>query len=155
MLSLCLSRACLGQMMHFIHKWRNEWRFPHLVTALPERLCGVVCEASHLRKTHLFSQLFLCLSRACLGKRSFLNINGISKSGVFSPHHARVGADGELQRGQRHRLAQRHERLIAITTTSGGPRRRRFVAASLQPPEDGEERDLLQPAAENVVALLL
>ena len=24
--SLCLSRACLGQMMHFIYKWREKWR---------------------------------------------------------------------------------------------------------------------------------
>ena len=25
--SLCLSRACLGKMMHFIYKWRKKWRF--------------------------------------------------------------------------------------------------------------------------------
>ena len=35
-----------------------------------------------LRKTPLFSQLFLCLSRACLGKCSFLYING-AQNGVF------------------------------------------------------------------------
>jgi hypothetical protein len=35
-----------------------------------------------LRKTPLFSQLFLCLSRACLGKMFGLYING-AKSGVF------------------------------------------------------------------------
>jgi hypothetical protein len=27
--SLCLSRACLGKMMHFIYKWPKKWRFPH------------------------------------------------------------------------------------------------------------------------------
>jgi hypothetical protein len=25
--SLCLSRACLGKMMHFIYKWRKKWLF--------------------------------------------------------------------------------------------------------------------------------
>ena len=25
--SLCLSRACLGKMTHFIYKWRKKWRF--------------------------------------------------------------------------------------------------------------------------------
>jgi hypothetical protein len=25
--SLCLSRACLGKMMHFMYKWRKKWRF--------------------------------------------------------------------------------------------------------------------------------
>ena len=25
--SLCLSRACLGKMMHFIYKWRKKWCF--------------------------------------------------------------------------------------------------------------------------------
>ena len=25
--SLCLSRACLGKMIHFICKWRKQWRF--------------------------------------------------------------------------------------------------------------------------------
>ena len=25
--SLCLPRACLGEMMHFIYKWRKKWRF--------------------------------------------------------------------------------------------------------------------------------
>ena len=35
-----------------------------------------------LRNTPLFSQLFLCLSRACLGKMFGLYING-AKSGVF------------------------------------------------------------------------
>ena len=24
--SLCLSRACLGKMMHFIYKWRKKWK---------------------------------------------------------------------------------------------------------------------------------
>ena len=27
--SLCLSRACLGKMMHFIYKWLRKWRFSH------------------------------------------------------------------------------------------------------------------------------
>ena len=35
-----------------------------------------------LRTTPLFSRLFLCLSRACLGKMIVLNVNG-AKSGVF------------------------------------------------------------------------
>jgi hypothetical protein len=32
-ISLCLSRACLGKMMHFMYKWRKKWgfRFPHRV----------------------------------------------------------------------------------------------------------------------------
>jgi len=25
--SLCLSRACLGKMMHYVYKWRKKWRF--------------------------------------------------------------------------------------------------------------------------------
>jgi hypothetical protein len=27
--SLCLSRACLGKITHFIYKWRKKCRFPH------------------------------------------------------------------------------------------------------------------------------
>ena len=25
--SLCLFRACLGKMVHFLYKWRKKWRF--------------------------------------------------------------------------------------------------------------------------------
>ena len=29
-LFLCLSRACLGKLMHFLmYKWRKKWRFAH------------------------------------------------------------------------------------------------------------------------------
>ena len=27
--SVCLSRACLGKIMHLIYKWRKKWRFSH------------------------------------------------------------------------------------------------------------------------------
>ena len=68
--SLCLSRACLGKM---------------IVYTLLKKMCvgegggGAICftvgtrplsvgSTISLRKTPLFSQLFLCLSRASLGK---------------------------------------------------------------------------------------
>jgi hypothetical protein len=35
LLSLCLSRACLGTMMHFIHKWHKRWRFSLYQLLLP------------------------------------------------------------------------------------------------------------------------
>jgi hypothetical protein len=35
--SLCLSRACLGKIMHFIYKWRKKCRFLTLPTQLPAR----------------------------------------------------------------------------------------------------------------------
>jgi hypothetical protein len=55
-LSLCLSRACLGKMMHFILKRAQKWRF-------------FTSHSNRLQKTPWrFNQRFPCLSRACLGK---------------------------------------------------------------------------------------
>jgi hypothetical protein len=36
--SLCLSRACLGKIMHFIYKWRKKRRFLTLHSQPPRRL---------------------------------------------------------------------------------------------------------------------
>ena len=102
-LSLCLSRACLGTLMHFIYKWRKRWRFSHRCITSPirrafsgssvrkrkthhsslkfsllrSRAClgkMIVFSIKWHRKRYLFSQLFLCLSRACLGKMIVFSI---------------------------------------------------------------------------------
>ena len=62
-LSLCLSRACLGKMMAFSIKWqRKKTRFP---VPIPE--VGIRSETP-AQKTSSFSTFLLYLSRACLGK---------------------------------------------------------------------------------------
>jgi hypothetical protein len=40
--SLCLSRACLGKMFAFMHKWLKKTVFTH-------RLCNASSEESHAR----------------------------------------------------------------------------------------------------------
>jgi hypothetical protein len=40
--SLCLSRACLGKIMHFIYKWLKKWRFSHLSIATEAAPTGSV-----------------------------------------------------------------------------------------------------------------
>ena len=41
--SLCLSRACLGKMMHFMYKWRKKWRFPYPCRSSSGRNEGSQC----------------------------------------------------------------------------------------------------------------
>eukprot|EP01046_Picozoa_sp_COSAG06_P044261 COSAG06_NODE_5935_length_3200_cov_10.149952_3_plen_75_part_00 len=63
--SLCLSRACLGKMITFIYQWlkKDRRRFLTCIQRDEEQQrSAATCEK------RLFSQLFLCLSRACLGK---------------------------------------------------------------------------------------
>jgi len=40
--SLCLSRACLGKIMHFIYKWLKKCRFSHLSIATEAAPTGSV-----------------------------------------------------------------------------------------------------------------
>jgi hypothetical protein len=41
--SLCLSRACLGKIMHFIYKWLKKCRFPHQFVD-SDKVCPVPLE---------------------------------------------------------------------------------------------------------------
>jgi hypothetical protein len=102
----CLSRACLGKMVVFIHKWRKRTRFltdsqrqqshrPALQShghGLQENGSTVAC----------FLVLSLCLSRACLGKMmAFSCING-SKKTVSLPVSPRRSASHRRTRHPTH-----------------------------------------------------
>eukprot|EP01046_Picozoa_sp_COSAG06_P012596 COSAG06_NODE_745_length_12649_cov_128.650916_3_plen_94_part_00 len=55
--SLCLSRACLGKIMHFIYKWLKKCRFLTAERLHTLRLTGSIrrvinaCPPPHARKT--------------------------------------------------------------------------------------------------------
>ena len=73
------------------------------VCVLPRVGAGIYVERSKkVRKTPLFFEFSLCLSRACLGKKMHLYING-SKSGVFRTLFVRSGRGFE-RGGQREGL---------------------------------------------------
>jgi hypothetical protein len=62
-LVLCVSRACLGKMIVFIHKWRKKTVLTHLGTLIPCRQSG------RQGGQRLFqARLLVCLFRACPGK---------------------------------------------------------------------------------------
>ena len=44
--SLCLSRACLGKIMHFIYKWLKNGRFPYRVVEEARRAVVVALFAA-------------------------------------------------------------------------------------------------------------
>jgi hypothetical protein len=62
--SLCLSRACLGKMTIFIHKWRKRTRFPYQGGGRRDVVDGADCLAG-LRDVSVFVPAFT-------QKRSFL-----------------------------------------------------------------------------------
>jgi hypothetical protein len=80
--SLCLSRACLGKMMHFSATcgMAQKLNMPRFLTcwrgALVEELCA--CE-----KRHSFLNFSYVCPEPVLVKGCILYINGIAKSGVF------------------------------------------------------------------------
>jgi hypothetical protein len=91
--SLCLSRACLGKTMIFSIKWyRKYMRFSH--HRADNRCCRSGCGVSHCKKTPLFSQLFLCLSRACLGKMMRFTIQWCKKSRFLTRHRRPTRGSG-------------------------------------------------------------
>eukprot|EP01046_Picozoa_sp_COSAG06_P049553 COSAG06_NODE_7653_length_2427_cov_4.548110_1_plen_178_part_00 len=68
---VCLSRACLGKMMHFHIKWRKKYRFltcPVDEVRRTAKLVEAFMPHKEPKKNVLCFELFLCLSRACLGK---------------------------------------------------------------------------------------
>jgi hypothetical protein len=100
-LSLCLSRACLGKMFVFvfIYKWLKKpfsltscgnYSAQNLPPAPPTRTRNhrqeSACRTAHsCENTHIsflsaaFPQLFLCLSRACLGKKMTIILTSINQ----------------------------------------------------------------------------
>ena len=58
--SLCLSRACLGKIMHFIYKWRKKCRF--LTGTSSSSSIQPCAESTAVTKRHSFLSAFRCLS---------------------------------------------------------------------------------------------
>ena len=68
---MSLSRACLGKLiiLSTTRLKKNERFFlPHLFEQLAPLAAHRALDVDALRKRHSFFELFLCLSRACLGK---------------------------------------------------------------------------------------
>ena len=75
--SLCLSQACLGKMMRFIYKWRQNGVFRVNLSLLVDHeqtdgACSLVAaRKSCAEKRSYFSRVPWRLSRACLGNSPF------------------------------------------------------------------------------------
>ena len=92
---LCLSRACLGKMMHVQYKMASQkilYAFSYLRHTIDQRQpfaimkqaprafsCAELSQSALRHKTPPFPQLFLCLSRACLGKMTMFSIKRCKK----------------------------------------------------------------------------
>jgi hypothetical protein len=74
---LCLSRACLGKMIVFIHKWRKKWRFSHHNCIYATTLCASTTQKR--KKAHTTQQQ-----------------TGFSVSAVGRPGFSRIWGGGRL-----------------------------------------------------------
>ena len=90
-----MSRACLGKMMHFIHKWLKTTVFLTLrcsafqifliaLSVRPGSSLAISVQALPIRKPQTLFEFSLRLSRACLGKMIIFSIKWISAQALPS-----------------------------------------------------------------------